>query len=195
METGFTGSTSTAEMQEEIGDQEQMRYIYSYEPWVKCLISIQVRQVSLEQEQLNQHRLIMGAQTKTAVVTGGASGIGLAIVEYFVSEGYNVAVCDINIDAGNKLVSRLAMETPQAKIIFKKCDVSSWKNQAIAFKEVYTEFGKIDIVVANAGISEQGGSSMASIEEDEPQEPSLKVLDVDLSGIIYCEPSSPLDTT
>lgn len=134
----------------------------------------------------------MGAEPKTAIVTGGASGIGLAIVEHFASEGHNVAVFDVNIDSGNELVSRLATKTPQAKVIFKKCDVSSWKSQAEAFKEVYTEFGKIDIVVANAGISEQGGSSLAIIEDDEPREPSLKVLDVDLSGVIYCEPNSPL---
>ncbi|ROW06992.1 hypothetical protein VMCG_04065 [Cytospora schulzeri] len=127
----------------------------------------------------------MGTETKTAIVTGGASGIGLAIVEHFASKGHNVAIFDVNIDSGNQLVSRFATEIPQAKVIFKKCDVSSWKNQAEAFKEVYAEFGKIDIVVANAGISEQGAGAMASIEDDEPREPNLKILDVNLSGVIY----------
>lgn len=131
----------------------------------------------------------MAAGPKTAIVTGGAGGIGLAIVEHFLSQGHNVAVFDVNIDSGNELVSRLAAQSPEAKVIFKECDVSSWKNQAEAFKEVYTEFGKIDIVVANAGISEQGGNAMASIDHGDPQEPNLKVMGVNLSGVIYCESS------
>ncbi|KUI53238.1 15-hydroxyprostaglandin dehydrogenase [NAD(+)] [Cytospora mali] len=122
---------------------------------------------------------------KTAIVTGGASGIGLAIVEYFASQGHNVAIFDVNIESGIELVSKLAAGNPRAGVIFKKCDVSSWKNQAEAFKEVYTEFGGVDIVVANAGISEKGGSALASIEDDEPREPNLKVMDVDLTGVIY----------
>lgn len=124
---------------------------------------------------------------KTVIVTGGASGIGLAIAEHFASQGHIVAIFDVNIDSGNEVASKLASENPQSKITFKKCDVSSWKNQAEAFKEVYAESGKIDIVVANAGISEQGGSSLASIEDDEPQEPKLNVVHVNLSGVIYCE--------
>lgn len=124
---------------------------------------------------------------KTAIVTGGASGLGTAIAEHFASQGHNVAVLDVSVDAGNELASKLATDHPEARVIFKKCDVSSWKSQAEAFKEVYTHYGSIDIVVANAGISEQGRSALASIEDDEPQEPSLKVLDVDLSGVIYCE--------
>ncbi|ROW17137.1 hypothetical protein VPNG_01351 [Cytospora leucostoma] len=122
---------------------------------------------------------------KTAIVTGGASGLGTAIAEHFASQGHNVAILDVSVDAGNELASKLVTDYPEAKVIFKQCDVSSWKNQAETFKEVYTQYGRIDIVVANAGISEQGRSALASIEDDEPQEPNLKVLDVDLSGVIY----------
>lgn len=133
----------------------------------------------------------MATEPKTAIVTGGASGIGLAIVEHFASQGHNVAVFDLNIDSGNQLISRLAAEVPRAKVIFKKCDVSSWKSQADAFKEVHAEFGKIDIVVANAGVSEQGASSLSKIEDEKPQEPNLKITDINLSGVIYCELFSP----
>lgn len=129
----------------------------------------------------------MATGPKTAIVTGGASGIGLAIVEHFASQGYNVAVLDVNTDLGNELVSRLASEFAPARVVFKKCDVSSWRNQADVFKEVFTEFGKIEIVVANAGVSERGAGSMASVEDDEPEEPNLKVLGINLSGVVYCE--------
>lgn len=124
---------------------------------------------------------------KTVIVTGGASGIGLAMVEHFASQGKNVAIFDVNLEVGNQVVSSVAEKYPKSKIQFKKCDVSSWDNQAQAFKDVFHEFGRIDIVMANAGISEQGGSALASTEADEPKEPNLKIMDVDLSGVIYSE--------
>lgn len=130
---------------------------------------------------------VNGHAPKTVIVTGGASGIGLAMVEHFASQGKNVAIFDVNLEVGNQVVSSVAEKNPKAKIQFKKCDVSSWDNQAQAFKDVFHEFGRIDIVMANAGISEQGGSALASIEEDEPREPNLKIMDVDLSGVIYSE--------
>lgn len=136
---------------------------------------------------------VNGHAQKTVIVTGGASGIGLAMVEHFASQGSNVAVFDVNLEVGKQVVSSVAQKYPKAAIQFKKCDVSSWKNQAEAFKDVHKEFGRIDIVMANAGISEQGGSAMASIEEDEPKEPNLKIMDVDLSGVIYSE-SLPSET-
>lgn len=132
------------------------------------------------------------AKGKTAIVTGGASGIGLGVTEYLASQGYNVAVFDVNIDSGNAVVSKLSVDNPQAKFVFKECDVSSWHNQAQAFKEVYTEFGKIDFVLANAGIGEQSQSGViASFTDEEPQEPNTKVIDVDLVGVIFCESGSP----
>lgn len=133
---------------------------------------------------------VNGHASKTVIVTGGASGIGLAMVEHFASQGHNVAVFDVNLEVGNQVASSVAERYTKAKIQFKKCDVSSWANQAQAFKDVFNEFGRIDIVMANAGISEQGGSAMASIEQDEPKEPNLKIMDVDLSGVIYSKSAS-----
>lgn len=127
-----------------------------------------------------------GHVRKTAIVSGGASGIGLAMAEYFASQGYNVAIFDVTVDTGKETASRLATENSPAQIIFRECDVSSWKSQSEGFKQVYDEFGRIDIVCANAGISEKGASAMGTIEADEPQEPNLKIMDVNLAGVIYC---------
>lgn len=93
-------------------------------------------------------------QTQAAIMTGGCHGIGLAMSEYLVSKGLRVAVVDINADLGRKAASDLANAHPEATIIFKKCDVTSWQEQERVFGEVREEFGGIDIVVANAGISE-----------------------------------------
>lgn len=124
---------------------------------------------------------------KVAIVSGGASGIGLAMSQYFASEGYSVAIFDVDLKAGIEVVAKLASDHPQMKVTFKLCDVSSWQNQAQNFKEIYDEFGRIDVVCANAGISEKGTSALASIETGEPIEPNLKIMDVNLSGVIYCE--------
>lgn len=127
------------------------------------------------------------APRKVAIVSGGASGIGLAMSQYFAANGYNVAVFDVNVEAGKEVISQIVSESPDAKVVFKQCDVSSWQSQAQNFKEVHGEFGRIDVVCANAGISEKGASALGGIEDGEPEEPDLKIMDVNLSGVIYCE--------
>lgn len=126
-----------------------------------------------------------GHVCKVAIVSGGASGIGLAMSQYFASEGYDVAIFDVDAKAGNDVVSQLASSHPQMRVTFKLCDVSSWQSQAENFKQVHSEFGRIDVVCANAGISEKGTSALGNIESDEPVEPNLKIMDVNLSGVIY----------
>ncbi|KAI1773237.1 NAD(P)-binding protein [Hypoxylon cercidicola] len=121
----------------------------------------------------------------SVIVTGGASGLGLSMTKYFASLGYIVTIFDVNTDAGHKVAAQVASENPQATVGFKRIDVTSWSDQATAFKEVYQQHGKIDVVMANAGISEQGASSLALVEEEEPSQPRLRTLDVNLTGTIY----------
>lgn len=128
------------------------------------------------------------ATQKSVLVTGGGSGIGLAMVRHFASEGHRVAILDVNAAAGAKVAADVAAEYPSAGISFKKCDVSSWSEQAAVFKEVYGEHGnRLDVVMANAGISEQGTTSSVDLKEDTPSEPRLAVMNVNLTGVIYCE--------
>lgn len=134
------------------------------------------------------------AYKKTAIVTGGASGIGLAMARHFASEGYDVALLDVAgeepVAAALDQVRKAGAEGKgdgKAKVIFRRCDVSSWREQADGFRAVHDEFGRVDVVCANAGISERGASVMAAVEEDEPRQPDLKVVDVCLTGVIYCK--------
>lgn len=127
---------------------------------------------------------------KTAVITGGASGIGLTMVQLFAGLEYNVVILDVSEFTGldmPEIALAPGSRFPKPKIVWKRCDVSSWQDQADKFKQVYREFGRIDVVCANAGISEQGTGAMSSIEDDEPQQPNLKIMDVNLTGVIYCE--------
>lgn len=124
----------------------------------------------------------------SVIVTGGASGLGLTMVKHFASQGNIVTIFDINTAAGHTVVTELATQYPEAKISFKRCDVTSWDSQATAFKEVYEQNCSVDIVMVNAGISEQGASSLTLVDEDEPSQPRLRTLDVNLTGAIYCKP-------
>lgn len=129
---------------------------------------------------------------KSVVVTGGGSGIGLAMARHFASRGHLVAILDVDANSGAKVVTELSSECPNAKITFKKCDVSSWAEQAAVFKEVFTEHGdRIDIVLANAGISEQGETSSVNLVEELPSEPRLGAINVNLIGVIYCKSGEP----
>lgn len=129
----------------------------------------------------------MSTLKRSVIVTGGGSGIGLAMSRYFASEGHFVSIFDVNSEAGSKIAGRLSTEFPNATITFQKCDVSSWENQAAAFKKVYEERGSIDIVMANAGISEQGSTTAVDLREEEPTEPRLDAIKVNLIGVVYSE--------
>lgn len=87
---------------------------------------------------------------KTAIVTGGALGMGLAHARALAREGANIVVADINADAGAAAVEEL--KAAGAGAIFVKLDVTSEENWQAAAKAAADAFGHIDILVNNAGI-------------------------------------------
>ncbi|OTB02061.1 hypothetical protein M426DRAFT_265154 [Hypoxylon sp. CI-4A] len=121
----------------------------------------------------------------SVIVTGGASGLGLTMVKHFASQGHIVTIFDVNTQEGHRIADELVKEYPAAKVAFKFASIASWDPLADAFREVYEQNGHIDVVLANAGISEQGVSSLTLVDEDEPSQPRLRVLDVNLTGTIY----------
>ncbi|CEJ57511.1 hypothetical protein PMG11_06202 [Penicillium brasilianum] len=125
--------------------------------------------------------------SKTAIVTGGAAGIGLGIANYLARASEHVvshiAVLDVNTATGQDVVASLKDEFPNIGFSFHLCDVTSWEAQAEVFESVYTKQGRIDIVFANAGIAETG--FLFQTEGDKPVKPDLKTYDVDLTGAMY----------
>lgn len=83
---------------------------------------------------------------KTALITGGCSGIGLATVERFAAEGARVLAVDIQVDKGNALEQRF-----DGNVQFASCDVRSETQLAKTFALAATMFDGIDIVFNNAG--------------------------------------------
>jgi NAD(P)-dependent dehydrogenase (short-subunit alcohol dehydrogenase family) len=85
---------------------------------------------------------------QVAVVTGGANGIGRAIVELFVAEGADVVVADIDEDAGPALVADLGDAAA-----FHRTDVADRAAIDAAVDLAVTRFGGLDVMVNNAGMS------------------------------------------
>lgn len=113
-----------------------------------------------------------------AIVTGSASGIGLAAVKFLVSCGYRVMMADWNYEKALQESKLLGSSTAAIK-----CDVSSWQSQLEAFEKTVALWGRVDLVGANAGIPDQ----LPSLFEtgDKPTKPTTLVVDVDLVGAIY----------
>jgi NAD(P)-dependent dehydrogenase (short-subunit alcohol dehydrogenase family) len=83
---------------------------------------------------------------KVAIVTGGGGGFGLGIVQKFVKEGAKVVIFDVNAEVGKKA------EAAHTGTKFFKGDVSVKKDWENALDTAVKDFGKLDIVVNNAGI-------------------------------------------
>ena len=114
-------------------------------------------------------------ENKVAIVTGGASGIGKAIVELFVKEGAKVVIADLNEDSGTKLANSLGEAT-----VFVKADSSSPEDNKKLVDIAVEKFGALNIAVNNAGI---GGD--AATVGDYKIESWKKVIDINLNGVFY----------
>ncbi len=108
----------------------------------------------------------MDIQGKTALVTGGASGLGEATARMMVREGGNAAVLDVNVELGEKLVSELGR-----KVVFLKTDVTSEGDVEKAIERAKEEFGGVHFCINCAGtglaqrtVSKSGSHNLASFE-------------------------------
>lgn len=93
---------------------------------------------------------------KVTVITGAASGIGLGTVELFAAEGARVVACDIQDEKGRMLEQRFA-----GQVRYAHCDVTQEADIAAALQLAKSEFGGLDVLFNNAGISDR----MTSITE------------------------------
>ncbi|EXJ70662.1 uncharacterized protein A1O5_05652 [Cladophialophora psammophila CBS 110553] len=117
---------------------------------------------------------------KTAIATGGANGIGEAYVRHLVKAGGFVTIADMDEVRGKALEKELSIK-------FFKCNVCHWQNQLAVFRSTLSASpaGRIDIVIANAGVSGADAVHFNDLSLDEPEEPRLNVLDVNLIGALY----------
>ncbi len=96
----------------------------------------------------------MKLKGRTAFVTGGAQGIGKSICEALAAEGADIIVSDINIEAAQKTADEL--KATGIKAIAVKTNVASYAEVEASIKSAAEQFGKIDILINNAGITRDG---------------------------------------
>ncbi|NRD80353.1 SDR family oxidoreductase [Bacillus sp. BRMEA1] len=118
----------------------------------------------------------MNLQGKTAIVTGGGSGIGRATALRFAKEGANVAIAELDANSGEetlKMINDLG-----GKAIFVKTDVSDSTDVQQLIRKVSDTFGSFNIMFNNAGI---GHSEVRSVELSEDEWD--RVVDINLKGV------------
>lgn len=115
---------------------------------------------------------------KVALVTGGASGIGLAIVKAYLKEGAKVMLSDIDPIKGQKIVDDL--KSQGAQIAFFQADCSLAKDNENLVAKTMEVFGKLDIACNNAGIAGE-----ANLTGDYSLDSWKKVIDINLNGVFY----------
>ncbi|KAI9372299.1 hypothetical protein BJX61DRAFT_455171 [Aspergillus egyptiacus] len=122
---------------------------------------------------------------RSIIVTGGASGIGLGITRQFAPQpDTHITIFDINATAAALVLDQLRTEFPSSSISFEQCDVSSWASQAAAFENVIAAQGRVDVVFANAGISERG-NLLPEKTEEKPVKPELGTVEINFVGVLY----------
>lgn len=111
---------------------------------------------------------------KVIVITGGASGIGLAMVKKFAKEQSHVYFLDLN-EAGNEISQELAAEGQKAEFI--KCNIASTSEAEQAIQSIP---GKIDVLINNAGVSHVGNLENTSEEDFD------RLFQVNVKGMFNC---------
>ncbi|HEY4876817.1 MAG TPA: 3-oxoacyl-ACP reductase FabG [Puia sp.] len=119
----------------------------------------------------------MRLKEKIALITGGANGIGLATSERFAKEGAKIILWDVS-EKGNNVVERLKKEGHEAT--FKKVSVTNEKEVHQAVAEAHAHFGRIDILINNAGITRDRTLLKMSRQEWDD------VIAVNLTGVFNC---------
>lgn len=121
---------------------------------------------------------------KTALVTGGGSGISLAFALRLLESGCNVLVADLALSPEAQALEKY---TTGPKAVFQKTDVTDWSQLDAAFKTALDIFGSIDIVCPGAGLSEPPSANFWAFKSSvDAAASSYKVLEINLHHPIRC---------
>lgn len=130
--------------------------------------------------------------TRTAIITGACSGIGLALTHHLLScqtIRWRVVLADINEES----CANVSQTLDPARTLFQRTDVSSWEDSALLFKTAFEwqsgddaqGQGRIDFFAANAGTNDQELVYAKTDLDAEPTKPNLKTIDVNMLAVFY----------
>jgi len=112
-------------------------------------------------------------ENKVAIITGGAAGIGAATAVKFAQEGAKVVIWDVDEVKGGALAEEL-------NALFAKVNTADYAQVEAAAKAVNDQFGRIDILINNAGITRDSTLKKMTLEQWQ------QVIDINLTGVFYC---------
>ncbi|MEF1206428.1 SDR family NAD(P)-dependent oxidoreductase [Photobacterium damselae] len=119
---------------------------------------------------------------KTALITGGATGIGKATAKKLISQGINVIISGRNIDKGAEVVKDIQKVATQGAIFeFIQNDVTDEKAVQAMINQIVEKFGQLDMAINNSGISNETASLNFSDSAN-----FQAMLDTNVSGLYYC---------
>ncbi len=120
----------------------------------------------------------MPLNERVAIITGGASGIGRAAVLRFLREGTRVAIWDVQRERGTALEAECQQQQLPAR--FFEVNTADYAAVEAAARQTAEHFGRIDILINNAGITRDATLKKMTLEQWE------QVIDVNLTGVFYC---------
>ena len=115
-------------------------------------------------------------QNKTAIITGGSSGIGLAISKLLSEKEAEVVILDVNAEAGDQAVQEISNKGGKAR--FLTCDVSSGEEVASTLAQI--DGKEVDILINNAGIAHVGNIENTSESDLD------RIYQVNIKGVYNC---------
>ena len=118
-------------------------------------------------------------QGKLALITGGSKGIGFAIAEALLGKGAYAMICSRQTEDVTEAVEKLRISYGD-KISGVHCDIRSYKQVQEMFKVIDEQFGRLDVLINNAGVG-----SFHKVEEIDIEEWN-RTIETNLSGVFYC---------
>lgn len=118
----------------------------------------------------------MSTENKTALITGGSKGIGYGVAKSLLQMGYKVAVTSRSLSSAEKAADKLGNH---GEIIGLEADVRDFESQKKAVQQLMEKWGKLDVLVANAGIGNFGSVEDLSVEDWKD------TIDTNLNGVFY----------
>ncbi|PVH27084.1 SDR family oxidoreductase [Sphingobacterium corticibacter] len=114
-------------------------------------------------------------ENKVAYITGGTKGIGFGIAKVLVENGIKVAISGRKLEDVEKAKTTLGSDN----VLALQSDVTNFEDETKAVKEIVTKFGKLDVVIANAGVGKFAPIDQLSLEDWNA------MIDTNLTGVFH----------